>query len=157
MAKKKLPAPAPTADTFDGEAAAAASAAATEASAADMAVLNATSSLLSAGRLQGLQFVRQIADVALAQEFVRVKNSNEFKDLPYRDACGVVRRVAQLDEYCEHFFGKSSRRMYELAANLHLLGPELYEQAERIGFRATDYRALKALPAPDQDAVKEAL
>jgi hypothetical protein len=52
---------------------------------------------------------------------------------------------------------KSRRRCEELAANLHLLGPELYEQAEAIGFRQRDYNALKALPADDQAIVKQAI
>lgn len=45
----------------------------------------------------------------------------------------------------------------QLADNLNLLGPELYEQAEKIGFKARDYQALKALPSDEQEIVKQAL
>jgi hypothetical protein len=65
--------------------------------------------------------------------------------------------VQDLDEFCRQFMGKSYRRCNELADNLHTLGPELYEQAQAVGFRSRDYRALKALPADDQAAVKAAL
>lgn len=123
----------------------------------DMAVINATEPLLAIGQLQGIEFVRRVADVAAAQVFTQIRNNNKFKDLPYRAVDGSVRHVANLDEFCDHFLGKSSRRMYELAANLSVLGSELYEQAERIGFRARDYQAFKALPADDQLIVKRAI
>lgn len=45
----------------------------------------------------------------------------------------------------------------QLAYNLNLLGPELYEQAEKIGFKVRDYQALKALPSDEQEIVKQAL
>jgi hypothetical protein len=41
--------------------------------------------------------------------------------------------------------------------DLHALGPALYETAQECGWRTKDYRALKALPADDQAAVREAL
>ena len=44
-----------------------------------------------------------------------------------------------------------------MATDYHLLGGDLYEAAERIGFRNQDYRALKALPADDQEIIKQAM
>ena len=44
-----------------------------------------------------------------------------------------------------------------MATDYHLLGGDLYEAAERIGFRNQDYRALKALPADDQEVIKQAM
>lgn len=142
---------------LNDEALAGANAALSTLAAADEAVINATSVLTMVGRLEGLEFVRRVADVATAQIFVQVKNSNKFKGLPYIAADGQRRHVADLDEFCEVFLKKSARRARELAANLHTLGPELYEQAERIGFRARDYQALKALPQDAQDAVKQVI
>ena len=44
-----------------------------------------------------------------------------------------------------------------MLADRNLLGQELFEQAEKIGLRQIDYNAIKALPAPRQEIVKEAL
>ena len=123
----------------------------------DLRILDATDPLLAIGRLQGLEFVRRVADVAAAQVFNQLKNSNKIIGLPFTAADGTVRHVANLDEFCQHYLGKSSRRMYELSANLSVLGTDLYEQSERIGFRARDYQALKALPADEQAMVKGAI
>jgi hypothetical protein len=62
-----------------------------------------------------------------------------------------------LEEFCRVFLGKSYTRCFELAKNLELLGTDLYEAAEAIGFRARDYRALKALPADEQAIIQQAI
>ena len=77
--------------------------------------------------------------------------------MPYRDDAGVVRYVGTLEEFCEVKLGKSRQRCYELSQNLRLLGPELYEQSERLGLRNIDYKALRALPEDDQVLIKQAL
>jgi hypothetical protein len=51
-----------------------------------------------------------------------------------------------LDEFCRAYLGKSYNRCLELSQNLNLLGEELYESTQKIGFRARDYAALRALP-----------
>ncbi len=68
-----------------------------------------------------------------------------------------MRFSQNLEEFCRVKLGKSYRRLQELSQNLNMLGSDLYESAEKIGFRAKDYRALKALPAEEQEVVKQAL
>lgn len=109
------------------------------------------------GQIEALQFTRDIADLTLVRIFLKLKENKAYRALTVKSDDGKARRVADLDEFCEHFLGKSARRMQELASNYHLLGPQLYETAESIGFRAQDYRALKALPADDQAVIKQAM
>jgi hypothetical protein len=124
---------------------------------ATQAVMDAEEALRAVGQIEGLDFLRRVADVATAQVFEKLKDNKSYKNLPYKDVDGNLRHVADLEEFCSAFLSKSYRRCQELSKNLHLLGPDLYESAERIGFRARDYRALKALPAEDQAVVKQAL
>ena len=109
------------------------------------------------GQMEAMQFTRDIADLSSVQIFLNLKKTKAYRALTVKDADGNPRRVADLEEFCERFLGKSARRMQELASNYHLLGPQLYETAERIGFRTQDYRALKALPAEDQEVIKQAM
>ena len=127
------------------------------AAAIDQAVMDAEEVHKALGRIEGLEFARRVADVAAAQIFQSIKTSKSYSGLPYKDADGRVRHIASLEEFCEVKLGKSLRRVQELSQNLAALGPDLYEAAERIGFRNRDYRALKALPAEDQAVVKQAL
>lgn len=120
-------------------------------------VMDATEVLKMVGRIEMGNFVATVADRAIAETYVKVKNSKAYKGLPYRTPDGKVATVATLEEFCEAFMPRSHRRCQELAANLQLLGPDLYEQAEAIGFRQRDYAALKALPADDQIVVKQAI
>lgn len=125
--------------------------------AADAVIMDAYEVLIQTGRIEGLEFLKRVSDVAIAQTFTRIKEASKYKGLPYKDEQGNLKRVSDLEEYCQVFLGKTYRRCFDLAQNLHLLGPELYEQTERIGFRAKDYAALKALPADDQAIVTQAL
>lgn len=109
------------------------------------------------GQIEGLEFMRRVADVALAQVFENLRNSGKYKGLPYKDCAGNLRYVADIEEFCEAKLGKSYRRCMDLSQNLRLLGPELYEQSERLGLRNIDYKALRALPEDDQVLIKQAL
>jgi hypothetical protein len=124
---------------------------------ADQAVLDAGEAFRTIGQIESLDFVRHVADVAAAQAFDKIRKNKGYKNLPYTDAEGNRRYVADLEEFCQVFLGKSARRVRELTQNLHTLGSDLYESAERIGFRAKDYRALKALPPEEQEVVKQAI
>jgi L-fucose isomerase-like protein len=93
----------------------------------------------------------------MIQVFQKVKKKKAYKNIPIIDENGKVRPSQNLDEFCKVKLGKSYRRLQELSGNMEMLGTDLYESAERIGFRAKDYRALKALPPEEQEVVKTAL
>jgi len=124
---------------------------------ADQAVLNAEDVYKAIGRIEGIEFTRRVGEVAIAQIFTEVRSSKQYKGMPYKDSDGVTRHVGTFEEFCKVKLGKSYNRCLELSQNLHTLGSDLYESAERIGFRAKDYRALKALPPEEQEVVKQAI
>lgn len=116
-----------------------------------------TNAIMDAGRIQALSFIATVSDVAIAQTFTNIKKTKGYIGSPYHDESGNLRHVADLEEFCRAFLKKSYRRCMELADNLQLLGSELYEHAEQIGFRARDYQALKALPADEQAIIRQAI
>lgn len=111
----------------------------------------------AAGRMEMAAFLATVADRAMIEMYLRIKKTKAYVDMPYRDADGNLRRSQTLDEFCRVVLGKSRRRLEQLATNYHLLGPELYEQAEKVGLGQRDYNALKALPADDQAVIRQAL
>lgn len=123
----------------------------------DQAVMDMAPVSEALGRIKAAEFFRHVGDVIIAQTFVELRNSKKYKDYPIKDAEGNLRRCQNFEEFCQLAFGKSYTRCYELSKNLHILGPDLYESAERIGFKARDYAALKALPPDEQEVVKQAL
>lgn len=108
------------------------------------------------GRIEALDFVATIANSAVLAIYENVKKSKAWKLLRNTKSCDG-RNFSSLDEFCEVKLGTSYRRMQELIANRKLIGQEAFEQAEKIGLRQMDYRAIKALPAPKQEIIKEAL
>lgn len=109
------------------------------------------------GRLEATTFFATVADSMTIQLFQKVKKSKAYKNLQFCDENGNMRPFQNIEEFCKEKLGKSYRRMQELSKNFNTLGPELYESAEKIGFRNKDYRALNALPEEDQVVVKEAI
>ncbi len=109
------------------------------------------------GRIEAADFLTTVGDVITAQTFEKLRKSKAYKDIPISDGAGNVRYVGDFKEFCEVKLGKSYTRCHELSQNLRALGADLYESAEKIGFRARDYRALKALPPEEQEVVKQAL
>ncbi|WP_319778322.1 hypothetical protein [Maridesulfovibrio sp.] len=121
------------------------------------AVEEAEEAFRDLGRIETATFFATVSDSIIAQAFERIKKSKSYRKLTYRDENGNLRQFSDLEEFCRIKLGKSYRRVHELAQNLRTLGPELYESAEKIGFRAKDYRALNALPEEEQAVVKEAI
>jgi len=109
------------------------------------------------GRIEAANFFTTVGDKLIAETAIKIKESKQFKDLPYKDENGNIRHVGDFSEFCRFFLGKSYQRTMELISNYNMLGSELYEQAEKIGFRQRDYNALKALPAEDQKVIQHAI
>lgn len=130
---------------------------AVEVSTADQSVMASYEVLKQVGRVEGLGFLQRVTDLAIAKTYDELKKSKKYKGLPYKDQNGKLQHVADLEEFCRAFLGKTYSRCQQLSQNLSLLGEELYEQAEQIGFTARDYQALKALPADEQEIVKQAI
>ncbi|AMK09626.1 hypothetical protein [Pseudodesulfovibrio indicus] len=127
------------------------------ASAAIQAVMDVEGVLRDLGRLDATLFYANVADSMLVQIFEKVKKEKAYKKLHYHDESGNLRQFQTLEEFCGAKLGKSYRRLQELSGHMQALGADLYEAAERIGFRNRDYRALKALPEAEQAIVKQAI
>lgn len=123
----------------------------------DQAVMDSADVAKALGRIEAANFFSRVGDLVVAQAFIDLRNSKKYKNYPYRDGEGKVRTCENLEEFCAAHLGKSYKRCFTLAQNLNLLGSDLYEAAERIGFRARDYTALKALPPGEREVVKQAL
>ncbi|MHB1053491.1 MAG: hypothetical protein ACYCZT_10540 [Thiobacillus sp.] len=109
------------------------------------------------GGVETALFLRACADKVIVEQFAKLKKNKAYRAVEFRDADGNLRRCADLEEFCERYFGSSYRAVKELHDNYHLVGPALYESAEKLGLKRDDYRTLKALPADDQDLIRQAI
>jgi hypothetical protein len=121
------------------------------------AVMDSFDAIKMLGRMEAMQFIATVAEKTQVEIFLHFKQGKKYKGLPYKTENGEIATVAHLEEFCQAFLGKSNRRLQELVANYHTIGPDLYEQAERLGFRQRDYNALKALPAEDRQIIAQAI
>lgn len=124
---------------------------------AESAVLESSEPLKMIGRIEAMQLVRSVAEKSMAEMYLYFKDGKKYKNLPFFDKNKNPRYAADLDEFCLLAFDKSGRRMQELAANYKTLGPELYEQAEKLGLRQRDYNSLKALHSDDRVIIAQAI
>ena len=109
------------------------------------------------GRIEALEFSETVSARAKVEVYLELKKSKAYRAIEYRDADGNPKRISDLEEFCERYMSKSARRLQQMASDYQLLGADLYDAAERIGFRNQDYRALKALPADEQVVIKQAI
>ncbi|VFN01446.1 MAG: hypothetical protein BECKG1743D_GA0114223_105854 [Candidatus Kentron sp. G] len=113
--------------------------------------------LRQVGQIEALHMMETVSGAALAQIYIDIKESGAYKGFTYETPDGKTETISTLDRFCEVFLGKSGRRCRQLHEHVTLMGQELYETAERIGFRTRDYAAFKTLPEGDQEAVRAAL
>lgn len=151
--------PAPAIDVIPNtEALAAASDAANAISAIDYAVAESAELFKLVGRIEASHFLETVSARLIAECYQRAKGElNRIKHLRVPGPDGKPETVSDIERFCELVMPVSARRCRQIVAAIDTLGTDLYEQAERIGFRARDYQALKALPADDQALVKQAL
>ncbi len=106
------------------------------------------------GRIESALFLTSVSEKVIAESFIQLRESKKYKDLEFLNAQGNLTHVSDLEEACELLFGKTYRTCLRIAQKYESLGPELFESAERLGLRAKDYRALRALPSDDQALIK---
>lgn len=105
------------------------------------------------GALRALDFVRKMSSRVQVEIYLRQKKTKAYMSVT-RPGGG---HFSSLDDFCEAYLGESGRNIRRKVDNYHLLGSELLEVSERLGFKGKDYTLLKALPADDQDIIKQAM
>ena len=125
--------------------------------AADAVIIGSFDVIKALGRIEAAQFFTTVGDKLIAESAIKIREGKQYKGLPYQDDAGNLRHVGDFSEFCQAFLGKSYTRTMELISNYNQLGPDLYEQAEKLGFRQRDYNALKALPVDDKALIAQAI
>lgn len=108
---------------------------------------------LRLGHMEAASFFSNICDSVLLSSYENVKKSKAWRFL--KDRNGQI--FESLDAFCRERFGYSYSRLQQVSANRNLIGQQAFEQAERIGLRQVDYKAIRALPAPEQELVRRAV
>lgn len=124
---------------------------------ADAIVADAEEAFKIIGHIEAAHFMLTVSEKMIAESAIKIKKGKLFKNFTITDEAGIRRRVSNFEEFCQYKLKKSRQRVEELIRNYNLLGPELYEQAERLGFGQRDYNALKALPADDRVLIAQAI
>ncbi len=108
------------------------------------------------GRIQALDFMATIANTTAIAIYENVKKSKTYRFIVNPESA-THRHFESFDDFCRVKLGKSDKRMRELVANRNLIGQDAFEQAEKMGLRQVDYNAIKALPQPDQELIRQAV
>jgi hypothetical protein len=109
------------------------------------------------GHIEAAEFMLTVSEKMIAESAIKIKKGKLFKLFMITDDSGNCRHVSNFEEFCHYKLKKSRQRVEELVRNYNLLGPELYEKAEKLGFGQRDYNALKALPEDDRKLITQAM
>lgn len=158
MARSKNPTPEILPDTLDQTALQTANEASQVLSAASVEAADTADLYRFVGRMETAHFMETVSAKVIAQTYVQARDHiGKLGELNVRNQAGEWKRVSGMDAFCEFAMPVSARRCRQIVAAIETLGDGLFEQAERIGFGARDYSALRALPEDDQAVVKQAL
>lgn len=151
--KTKAPAPAPALNEseFEKDEAAVRLVSSTQAAMDD--ALEAGRSL---GHIESGQFFLTVGTSVVLAAYENVKKSKAWQHMANPQSSDG-QKFASFDDFCRVKLGKSYARLQEITGNRSQLGEETFEQAERLGLHQRDYNAIKALPAPTQELVKQAI
>ena len=105
------------------------------------------------GRMDAMAFFATVADTAALSVYENIKKTKAWRHMKSCDG----RSFESLEQFCSEKLGRSYRRLQEISSNRNAIGQEAFEHADRIGLGQRDYNLLKALPAPKQEIIKEAL
>lgn len=159
-ARGRKPAPAPEAptDALDSHALARASEAADTLGAVNLAIAQSAELHKMVGRIETAHFMETVSAKLIAETYLKAKALlGEVGSVTVIGPTGKTETVSGMEQFCELAMPVSARRCQQIVSSIELLGPALFEQAERIGFRARDYQALKALPSDEQALVTRAM
>lgn len=109
------------------------------------------------GRIQMADFYATVSEKSIAEFYIQIKESKQYKGLPYKHADGNLKHVSDLEEFCQVFLKRSYRRCKQIADNYRLIGADLYEASEQLGLGQRDYNAIKALPEDQQSIIHQAI
>lgn len=110
------------------------------------------------GVIDNSLFMERVSGISVVRAYLTAKAViSESGSIALTLEDGSQRNVSTVEEFCDIAMPYSARRCRELVRDMEALGEDLFQRAERLGFRARDYRALHALPGDDQAKVKAAL
>jgi hypothetical protein len=124
---------------------------------ADAIVQDAEDAFKIVGHIEAAEFMLTVSEKMIAESAIKIKKGKLFKHFLITDESGNRRHVSNFEEFCSYKLNKSRQRIEELIRNYNLLGPDLYEKAEKLGFGQRDYNALKALPEDDRKIITQAM
>lgn len=108
------------------------------------------------GRIDAYNQVGNSVRCAEILHWLHIKDSKEYKDLPYNDEHGNTVHVRSFEEFCRCIAHKSVDVVDELLKNARAFGEEFLEGQSKLGISDRAVRALRlAAPSEDKDAVVE--
>lgn len=107
------------------------------------------------GEMRGLSLVKKYATITEILAFKAIKESGNYKGLPYKDANGDIKYTTGLKDFCPPFLGYSYKTLQESLANLEALGQAFIESAQAMGLGYRQIKQLRQLPGEDQTLIIE--
>lgn len=111
--------------------------------------------ILKTGEARAFGFVKKLVTVAELLAFKEIKESGEYKGIPYKDENGEQRFTKDIREFCILFIGVSYSTIQENLSNLETFGQDFFEtaQAMKLGYR--ELAKLRQFPKEDQALIIE--
>jgi predicted flap endonuclease-1-like 5' DNA nuclease len=122
-----------------------------------------------AGNFEMFAFSKAQSELAMLLLFKEIKESGEYKGIPYTDENGEEKFTQDITDFCKYIVGESKSSLYEKLQNIKEFGQDFFEKSARLGLGSKDLRLLRqsddetkqlvinseAIDLGDKEAVKE--
>jgi hypothetical protein len=111
----------------------------------------------SAAQIQTHLGYHKLSGLAMISLFEEARATKSYLGLPYSDEQGNDLAVETLEQYCQHYLGKSYNFFQEHTQLLRSLGEVAYVSASELGFSRAQLRLVQQLPEADRQIVSDAM
>ena len=95
------------------------------------------------GNFETFAFEKAQSELAMLLLFKEMKESGEYKGIPYIDENGEEKFTNDIGEFCKFILGESKSSLYEKLQNLDAFGQDFFKKSARLGLGVKDLRLLR--------------
>lgn len=114
-----------------------------------------TSSIKRAGNLEAFAFMESQARLGKLLAFKEIKDSGEYKGVPYTDENGEQQTTQNIKEFCKYLIGESVSSLNEELQNIEVLGQSFFDKTKQLKISQKELRLLRKQPEDKRIAIIE--
>jgi len=118
-------------------------------------LIRKTSTVKRAGNLEAFAFMEAQTRLGKLLAFKEIKESGEYKGIPYIDENGEAQTTQNIKEFCLYIIDESVSSLNEELQNINIFGQRFFEKTNHMKLGRKDLRLLRNAPEHERSVIVE--